>query len=399
MKKLLFTLAACMVVGTIHADLMRKYLNVAIEATGSGIVYMTSDEMYWENNDEHPAPEYTSKAGTYSELHYMFSGTSEVSGADLNCQLYFIAKANPGYGLFGFTETKKEDTAYEEKDFVLDVDGKRAKSGSLIDVNDPNTPWVTSGGDPEDPMSYSETPNKYYYAVFTEVPDFAVKDGDDMGAIPESPTNTYTVKYSRHFNKGLNAVFLPFAFDAKQYKSQVEGGEVYTISSYKKENNEAYAITARCSGLVPAGRPLLIYSPKEYDFEYVGADQAVTKDETPNLFVHFANAKQNVVGAFTNKTVGGKCYNLTYDGKDFAFAETENNISAFRFAIVFDDEAAAPVSKRITLNFTDDYTNGINTIEAAPRIANDGIYTLDGRRLNAEPTHGIFIKNGKKFVR
>ena len=33
------------------------------------------------------------------------------------------------------------------------------------------------------------------------------------------------------------------------------------------------------------------------------------------------------------------------------------------------------------------------------RIIKEGIYDLQGRRLSAEPSHGIYIKDGKKVAR
>ena len=402
MKKLLFTLAACMVVGASYATPFDKWLYTAIESTGNGIVYMTANQAYNMNNiDSDPAaPKNTSNPGTYTELRYLFTGTMGSlepgeEGADTICRLYFITKPSPGYGTLGFSEVKKNVDEYEDKDFVLDINGKRARSGSIVDVNDPNTPWMSSGHNPCDTTMCSDKPNRYFYAVFTKIPEYNITDGVDLQPTPESPTGTYTVNYSRHIDKGWNAIYLPFGFDADQFKSEIEGAKIFRISAYVKESGQLFYSNAE--RIIPACSPILIYSPVEFDMVHVGTDKAVYTDEIINTSI--ITLEQHLVGAFTNKTVGGKCYNLTYDGKDFAFAETENNISAFRFAIVFDDEAAAPVSKRITLNFTDDDTNGINTIEAAPRIANDGIYTLDGRRLNAEPTHGIFIKNGKKFVR
>ena len=43
---------------------------------------------------------------------------------------------------------------------------------------------------------------------------------------------------------------------------------------------------------------------------------------------------------------------------------------------------------------------GIGSIEAeAGQPSRQGIYDLQGRRLNHEPAHGIYIHNGRKVVR
>ena len=46
-------------------------------------------------------------------------------------------------------------------------------------------------------------------------------------------------------------------------------------------------------------------------------------------------------------------------------------------------------------------TTGIQDIQviSGNGTARTGIYDLQGRKLNEEPAHGIYIKNGKKHVK
>lgn len=49
-------------------------------------------------------------------------------------------------------------------------------------------------------------------------------------------------------------------------------------------------------------------------------------------------------------------------------------------------------------------TTGIKDVQVitsneADNIAKAGIYDLQGRKLSKEPTQGIYIKNGKKYVK
>ena len=39
------------------------------------------------------------------------------------------------------------------------------------------------------------------------------------------------------------------------------------------------------------------------------------------------------------------------------------------------------------------------TNNEADNTSLNGIYDLQGRKLSKEPTHGIYIKNGKKYVK
>ena len=398
MERLTFILLVCMSFASSYSTPLVKYLHVAMEAVGSGTVYMTYDPIYWgrtEYIDRKSSKDFV----PYFDYYYGFNAYDAEDGSDVDsvCSVYFLTKANPGYGLLGFSETKKDVKSYEENDFVLDVNGKKAKDGSLIDVNDPNTPWmVADGRDRENLEWYSKEPNRHYYAVFTEIPDFAINDGVDMKTAVKSPTETYTVTYKRHLSKGWNAVFLPFAFDVELYKSMIEGADVRKVYTFDTFGNLACGIVGR---RVAARTPLLLYSPIEYDLEYVCADRTITYDDSEIMGDMREGPKGKIAGAFSNKTVDGKCYKLTFDGKKSVFIESDNNVLAFQFVIVYENESSAPLSKKIELSFPEDNPNGINMIESAPSFTGEGIYTLDGRRLNVEPTHGIFIKNGKKFAR
>ncbi|MBR1596937.1 MAG: DUF3244 domain-containing protein, partial [Phocaeicola sp.] len=44
-------------------------------------------------------------------------------------------------------------------------------------------------------------------------------------------------------------------------------------------------------------------------------------------------------------------------------------------------------------------TTGIGAVKDKKEEVRDGIYNLQGCRLNVEPAHGIFIRNGKKVVK
>jgi hypothetical protein len=46
-----------------------------------------------------------------------------------------------------------------------------------------------------------------------------------------------------------------------------------------------------------------------------------------------------------------------------------------------------------------DIRNGIIATKAEPRTDNDLIYNLSGQRLSQEPSHGLYIKNGKVMIK
>ena len=41
----------------------------------------------------------------------------------------------------------------------------------------------------------------------------------------------------------------------------------------------------------------------------------------------------------------------------------------------------------------------VNTESGAAALSGTGIYDLQGRKINSEPTKGMYIKNGKKYIK
>lgn len=398
MKRVFFSFLVALATSPSFAASMEKPLYTVLESTtGKGVVYMTDDEFYLNGTHDGYI---TSDACEYSEHRKRFGGYEDETEEEnsKHCNLYFYSEANLDYGLLGFVEKGNESGIYEESDFVLDIDGKKAVSGSCVNVDDPNQPWIEATGNigtVGDLSLYSETPNRHFYAIFTEIPEFRMEDGVDMGEAPESPTGTYTVKFTRHLNAGWNSVYLPCAFDVRQLQKTIEGSDVYAIMAYDHLNNQLfYAIGMK---QVPACTPMLVYSPVECDYEYVGTDKAVENNEYINTFIYTDDSYHYFDGAFARRTVGGKCYKLDFEDNEFVFVESENTIDAFQFAFVFKDDNEAPASKRIPTNLFKGNTNDIKAINIYRNL--NRIYTFDGKQLDNEPQKGVYIKDGKKIMK
>ena len=55
-------------------------------------------------------------------------------------------------------------------------------------------------------------------------------------------------------------------------------------------------------------------------------------------------------------------------------------------------------ARAFCLDFGDGESTGIHSIESNGKVADDAIYTLDGRRVSQPTQKGIYIQNGKKFI-
>ena len=75
------------------------------------------------------------------------------------------------------------------------------------------------------------------------------------------------------------------------------------------------------------------------------------------------------------------------------------NMKGFRgYFVMHDAPANAPA---FVMNFGYGETTGIMNVTPAPtQKGDDGIYTIDGRRIEGQPTQkGIYIQNGKKVIK
>ncbi|MGN0225070.1 MAG: hypothetical protein ACI4A7_03185 [Prevotella sp.] len=90
-------------------------------------------------------------------------------------------------------------------------------------------------------------------------------------------------------------------------------------------------------------------------------------------------------------------------------ANTETTLEAQRWYLTATDRAGSSTSatmlRSIPLSVIGDSDGVVTGIEDVHVVtekatsARDGIFDLQGRRLNSEPTNGIYIKNGVKYVK
>jgi len=73
------------------------------------------------------------------------------------------------------------------------------------------------------------------------------------------------------------------------------------------------------------------------------------------------------------------------------------NIKGFRAYFQLKGEVVQQV-RAFSLDFGDGESTGIRSIESNGKVADDAIYTLDGRRVSQPTQKGIYIQNGKKLI-
>ena len=244
---------------------------------------------------------------------------------------------------------------------------------------------------------------------------------DDATAYDNKAAFTVTdLAYTRTFSHDKwQAVYVPFAFDCSQLDEDLEVAAINNFHEYEQTDGtynvvlEVKRVTK--GGTIPALTPCLIRMKQTPD----AAGQART--------LHFADASFAPAAAksidcssvtryyqFTGTLEGKAAFNG--DGSEFVlnngelwWAKSNTQLKPQRWYLTAIDRNADGVQAaqltRIAIRVIGDgYATGIEDIH----IVTDGngaagnrqgIYDLQGRKLDKEPASGIYIKNGKKCVK
>ena len=145
---------------------------------------------------------------------------------------------------------------------------------------------------------------------------------------------------------------------------------------------------------IEAGKPYLVKVDANVvnpTFNGVTISSTTTTTETTAVdFVPVMNP--------TNLTGGDKTVLFIIGGNTLTYPSGDGNINGFRAYFKLKDEVAAQASA-FHMSFDDDVT-GITTVISDEPTTASGTYTLDGRRIEGEPTQkGMYIVNGKKVIK
>lgn len=200
--------------------------------------------------------------------------------------------------------------------------------------------------------------------------------------LPEDGTFTAgVVNYPRTNTSGLNSVCLPFAID-KTNSGLPSGSKIYTLNDIDNTSISFSEVDE-----VAAGEFCIIDCPSESTWDLGGTE--ITLIGTPT-------DGESSVGSFQNKTIGAGYYKLSSDGTKFGVTTEKGNVTAFRGYI------SAPVAgvKSLSVSLLEKDDTPVERIELD--LSEDNVertYDLNGRRVLKVNRPGIYVKNGKKFVK
>ena len=193
-----------------------------------------------------------------------------------------------------------------------------------------------------------------------------------------------------------NTLCLPFSLTAEQVTNQLDHGSLMTLQS-SSFSNGTLTLNFISATSIEAGKPYII--------KWTGGSPL----ESPTFTgVTIANATANInadnvdfIGIYSPLNITAADNTKLYLSNDntLYYPNAAMTIGAFRAYFQLKGITAADLPQSaIVLNFDAEGTTGLNSLTPA-LSQGEGVYTLDGRKLNAMPTQkGVYIVNGKKVV-
>ena len=283
-------------------------------------------------------------------------------------------------------------------------------------------------------------------ANFMYIKDFCGIDGNDLeltantdgsytaaapvdindNAAYDSPVDftAPTLNYTRNYLGAdqWQAVYVPFETQATDWTDNgITVASINNFHEYEKEDGSGYEtvleVKKATSGEFDANMP--------YVARTSGSDSGSKTITISNAKLHKAESKKydcmsmtrkyDFIGIYTPQSGLGQddpsvtVYALDKQGR-IAPLKSETTLGAQRWYLTVSDRNGSSLpqntkSRSIRIDMIGEgATTGIKDVQVitsneADNIAKAGIYDLQGRKLSKEPTQGIYIKNGKKYVK
>ena len=197
-----------------------------------------------------------------------------------------------------------------------------------------------------------------------------------------------------------NTLYLPFDLSATQIETIFGAGTVVrTLNSYSNDGTNVTITFANVKDIT-AGTPYIVFIPEGENIVNPVFSNVTIKNVSQNVCVTKGDAK--FWGTY-NKT------NIGFFGNTALFLQNDmfyhpigypsTEVNAFRCYFVLDNPVPDTASANIIIDWGDEETTGIASMEDGRSQKEDVWYDLNGRKLDSKPTtKGIYIVNGKKVA-
>ena len=250
-----------------------------------------------------------------------------------------------------------------------------------------------------------------------KVASFTLADATAYNSKAEFTVTSLAYKRKFYDDKWM-AVYVPFAIDCSKLESDYEMATINNFHEYEQENGKYNVVLevkrVTNGGTIPALTPCLMRMKtapeaeveKTLTFENAAFSAAADKSidcSSVTRYYQFTgslNGKSRLTAGTDFVLSAGKLYKTS-----------ENTVLLpQRWYLSATDRTSTPVEpatvlRSISINVIGDgEATGIedihvNTESGADASGVTGIYDLQGRKINSEPTKGMYIKNGKKYIK
>ena len=250
-----------------------------------------------------------------------------------------------------------------------------------------------------------------------KVESFTLADATAYNSKAEFTVTSLAYKRKFYDDKWM-AVYVPFAIDCSKLESDYEMATINNFHEYEQEDG-TYKVVLEVKrvtkgGTIPALTPCLMRMKtapeaeveKTLTFENAAfsaaADKSIDCSSVTRYYQFFGtlNGKKGLTAATDLVLNAGKLYKTT----------ESTVLLPQRWYLSATDRTSTPVEpatmlRSISINVIGDgEATGIedihvNTESGADASGSTGIYDLQGRKINSEPTKGMYIKNGKKYIK
>ena len=193
-----------------------------------------------------------------------------------------------------------------------------------------------------------------------------------------------------------NSVFLPFALDADQIAASFGADAVVkTLDSYSN-NGTNVTIGFTTVTTMEAGKPYIVFIPEDENIVNPIFMSATINPVSSSV----TKGDAQFCGVYSPMNLGKSLYRLFLQNDKFYYPnETGATINAFRGYFALTNPVPEVASAKIIIDWGDEETTAIASMEDGRSLKEDVWYTLQGVKLDSKPTEkGIYIYNGKKVA-
>ena len=215
-----------------------------------------------------------------------------------------------------------------------------------------------------------------------------------------TPAETYAdVTFNRMVVAGWNGMVLPFDATVAAVKSAFGATAVKDFAGIAYDEAKGVTLKFQDATEVKAGRPFMMKAAAGASYTFKGVVLPATGLQNIEMVDETnSNVKYTMKGTYAATTDLSDVNFALINGNNFFYHTAGvNSSSAKAFRAYFENNSTEPASARVSFDFGDDETTGIEEIRQNA-AANGQYYDLQGRKVQNLNKKGVYLLNGKKVT-